>query len=271
MISQDGISFLVLSCDKYSDLWEDFFCLKEKFWPDCPFEWRVVTESVECKHAGIKTIKCGNELNWTGRIKKACDSIHSDFICFFLDDFFINDTVNNDVVKECIEKAIHEKVDYYVLGDAFARTIKTDTYYDDNTAIIPTDRPYGIDTSVAIWKKSFLLSLVEGKDCSAWQFELDRLEEARMNVHKDRKLWYDERLPLNVGSIPVVIQGKFYPKAIKDFKRRGYAINTSGRSVMTGIEVFKYDMKVFFSKLRFLKSPLKRFAGKYMGYKFFTK
>ena len=74
-----------------------------------------------------------------------------------------------------------------------------------------------------------------------------------------------------MGSIPVVIQGKFYPKAIRDFKRRGYLINTSGRPVMTGLEVFKYDMKVLFSRIGFLKSPLKRFAGKYMGYKFFTK
>ena len=271
MISQDHISFFVLSCDKYSDLWEDFFCLKEKFWPDCPFEWHVVTESNECKHTGIKTIKCGKELNWTGRIKKACEIVNSDYICFFLDDFFINDTVENDLINECIGKATNEEVDYYVLGDAFARKIKTDTYYNNHIAVIPTNRPYGIDTSVAIWKKEFLVKLVGEKDCSAWQFELDRLEEARQNVHKDRKLWYDERLPLNVGSIPVVIQGKFYPKAIKDFKCRGYVINTSSRPVMTGLEVFKYDMKVFFSSIGFLKSPLKRFAGKFMGYKFFTK
>ena len=271
MISQDNISFFVLSCDKYSDLWEDFFCLKEKFWSNCAFEWQVVTESVECKHKGVKTIKCGKDLNWTGRIKKACELVGSDYICFFLDDFFINSIVNNDLINECIELAIREKVDYYVLGDAFARKIKTNTYYNDHTAVIPTDRPYGIDTSVAIWKKEFLLELVRKKDCTAWQFELDRLEEARHNVHKDRKLWYDERLPLNVGSIPVVIQGKFYPKAIKDFRHRGYEINTSGRLVMTSWEVFKYDLKVFFSKMGFLKSPLKRFAGKFMGYKFFTK
>ena len=271
MIKPDSVAFLVLSCDKYSDLWEDFFKLKEKFWPDCPFEWIVVTESVSCNYDGVKTIKCGTRINWTGRIKIACDSVRADRICFFLDDFYINSLVDNDLVMKCIDLSIQNGIDYYVLGDAFARTIMTDKRYDEHIVIIPTDRPYGIDTSVALWKKEFLTSLVKDKDCSAWQFELDRLEDARLNTHKERVLLYDERLPLNVSHIPVVIQGKYYPKALKDFKKRGYTINTNGRLVMTPVEVIKYDMKVLFSKVGFLKKPLKRIAEKFLGYNFFTK
>ena len=271
MQRSNNISFFVLSCDKYSDLWEDFFCLKEKFWPDCSYEWNVVTESILCKHAGVNTITCGHDQNWTGRLKQACNATRSSFVCFFLDDFFINAKVDNGLVLKCIEKAILEEVDYYVLGDAFARKIKKSRYFEKHIKVIPSDRPYGIDTSVAIWKKEFLLSLIGEKDCSAWQFELDRLEDAKLNLHKDRVLWYDDRLPLNVGSIPVVIQGKFYPKAIKDFKRRGYVINTSVRPVMTIIEVIKYDLKVWFSKTSLFKAPLKCLAKGFLGYKFFTK
>lgn len=266
-----NISFFVLSCDKYSDLWEDFFNLKEIFWPDCSFDWTIVTESVEYKRDGVNTLVCGNDLNWTGRLRKACLSANTEKVCFFLDDFFINSPIDNNTVLKCIETAVKENVDYYVLGDAFSRDIKSDAFYNENIVIIPSDRPYGIDTSVAIWDRGFLLSLIGDKDCNAWQFELDRLEEARLNVHQNRILWYDKRLPFNVGSIPVVIQGKFYPKAVKDFQKRGYNIKTDGRPVMSNVEVVKYDLKVFFSKVGFLKKPLKRFAGKFMGYKFFTK
>ncbi len=31
------LAILVCSCDKYADVWEPFFKLFFKFWPDCPY------------------------------------------------------------------------------------------------------------------------------------------------------------------------------------------------------------------------------------------
>lgn len=36
---------LVASCDKYADLLHPFSILWKKYWPDCPFETVLVTES----------------------------------------------------------------------------------------------------------------------------------------------------------------------------------------------------------------------------------
>ena len=30
-------AILILSCDKFSDLWKPFFDLFWKYWPDCPY------------------------------------------------------------------------------------------------------------------------------------------------------------------------------------------------------------------------------------------
>jgi hypothetical protein len=34
----DRIAIPVVSCDKYSDLWQPFFALFDRFWPDCPLD-----------------------------------------------------------------------------------------------------------------------------------------------------------------------------------------------------------------------------------------
>lgn len=263
------ISFLVLSCDKYNDLWKDFFLLKDHFWSDCPFDWFIVTESSDFEYKDVKIIKCGNKLNWTGRLKYALKVINTEYICFFLDDFFINNTIDNQLILRLIDYAKEIKSDYFVLGDAFSRKFVNPDYRTEHIINIPYNREYGIDTSVAIWKSEFLLSLLDN-DCSAWQFELDRLKEARNGMHKGRILLYDDRKPLNISDIPIVIQGKFYPKSIIDFRKRGFEISTSDRPTMTKYETLRYDLKVKMSKIKTGKFIVKWLASKFLGYRFFT-
>ena len=38
-------TILVCSCDKYADLLDPFAVLWQKYWPDCPFETVLVTET----------------------------------------------------------------------------------------------------------------------------------------------------------------------------------------------------------------------------------
>ena len=57
------MSILVLSCDKYKYAWDDFFNLRDIFWPDCPYPWYVVTESEDYDRKDVEVIKCGTDLN----------------------------------------------------------------------------------------------------------------------------------------------------------------------------------------------------------------
>ena len=82
------LSILVLSCDNYSDLWDDFFNLRDKFWPDCEYRWYVVTETKDYKRNNVEVIKCGKELNWAGRFRKAVQSLDSPLVGVFLEDYF---------------------------------------------------------------------------------------------------------------------------------------------------------------------------------------
>ena len=100
------LSILVLSCDNYRDLWDDFFNLRDKFWPDCEYKWYVVTETKDYQRNNVDVIKCGKELNWAGRFRKAVQSLDSPLVGVFLEDYFINAPIDNDRIKGLVKLMI---------------------------------------------------------------------------------------------------------------------------------------------------------------------
>lgn len=267
------VSMLVLSCDNYSDLWDDFFNLKEKFWPNCPYKWYVVTESFDFKKRGVLTIKCGKELNWTGRFRYALNQISSPIVGVFLEDYFIKSPIDDDRIFSFINLMIKDNVSYLNLGDVFKKlcNYRDKAYYSDHLIIIPKHWRYGINTSAALWNKEYLLTKIGDKDISAWQFELDRCLEAESESGLEGLILSDDQLSFNVSEEPVVIQGQLYPPAVKFFKKVvGYEI-LSNRKRMSSKDVFKYKLKVRIARVKYGRAILKWVGTHLLGYKFFTK
>ena len=215
-----NLSILVLSCDAYHDIWDNFFALKEKFWPDCPYKTYLVTESVDYCREGVQIIKAGNG-NWSSRYRRAVESIPTPYICPFLEDFFISAPIDTSRIGEILDYVLKNDIDFLNMDDSFDNILSknlevVDCYY----AKIPKHLLYGVDTATSIWKKSHLLKTIGEGDYSAWQFELDRCNEAKSIEGIPGKIYIDLRQSLNVTKIPVVIQGKYYPLAIKFFKKK---------------------------------------------------
>ena len=218
----ENLCILVLSCDAYSDLWDDFFNLRDKYWIDDTIRWYVVTESKTYSRRGVSMIHCGKDRNWAARFRRAVEIVDTPYIGIFLEDYFITDTVDIERVKSLVELMKKEKVTYLNVGDVFESIIrmKNKEYFADNLIKIPNHMRYGISTVSAIWERTFLLQKLGDRDYSAWQFEMDRCHEAASPQGLGGFLLCDEKRSFNVSTLPVVIQGKFYPEAIKYFKRK---------------------------------------------------
>lgn len=266
------LSILVLSCDNYSDLWDDFFKLKEKFWPNCPYQWYVVTESKDYQRENVDVIKCGKELNWAGRFRKAVQTVETPLVGVFLEDYYINATIDNERIRGLVDFSIEKGVDFLDLGNVFKHKINQPNkqYFADHLMIIDKHLRYGLDTAAAIWKKEYLLEKLGEGDYSAWKFEADRCAEAASEEGYKGLILVDDRLSFNVSEIPVVVQGMFYPPIIEDFRKRGYEIDTSKRKIMSGYQRFKYDFKRWCANIPFGHKFMKWFGTKFLGYKFFT-
>lgn len=266
------MAMLVLSCDGYSDLWDDFFNLRDKFWPDCPFKWYVVTETKDYKRAGVDVIKCGKDLNWAGRFRKAVEQVEAQYIGIYLEDYFITKKVDNGIIQSLIKVMDTHRVTCINTSDVFRTIINMEDkkYFKDHLIVIPGNHRYGLSTESSIWEKQYLLEKIGEDDYSAWRFESDRVKESMKPEGMGGFNLCDDRMPFNVSTIPVVIQGVFYPGAKRFFEREcGYKI-LSRRSTMGAWSVFKYRFKVWCASAKHGRKLMKWVGSHFMGYKFFT-
>ncbi len=272
MVIQDKAAMFMLSCDKYSDLWEDFFNLKERFWPDCPYKWYLVTESKDFDRKDVTMIKCGKELDWAGRLRFALNSVDASYIGLFLDDSFLEKKIDTTIIEGLVD-FMSEKHVSFISTEKVKPEISNNPnreYFADYLVKIPPHTKYGLDTLGAIWDKKYLLEKLGNGDYNAWQFEINLCNEALTDEGYNGIILADERLPFNISKVPVVIVGKVYPPSIKHFKKLGYNILTR-RERMSTIEAGKWRLKIFLEeKVKHGRRFLKWFASTFMGYNFFT-
>lgn len=266
------VSILVLSCDKYCDIWDNFFNLKELFWPDCPFDTYLVTESIGYNRKDVIVIKAGFG-NWSSRYRNAVNSVNTPYVVPFFEDFFISDRIDTQRFMDILQYVIDNNIDFINMDDGFENILGRPDLkiVDDYYAIIPHHLPYAVDTAASIWRRDYLLRTLGDGDYSAWQFELDRCNEAKTAEGISGKIYLDLRQSLNVSKIPVVIQGKYYPPAIRSFKKKGYLITTGNRKIMNTFEVFIYYLKRKCSRLKYGRKILKYLANKVLGMSFVSK
>jgi len=219
--------------------------IRDIYWPDCDFDWYLVTESKPFEYNGVNIIHTGTNLNWTGRLKYALERIPNSYIGWYLDDFYICERVENDLIHQLVNKMESEKIDHINVSDVFDSLVKMPEphrYYDEHLLIIPKHKKYGMSTASSLWNKEYLMQLLGNTDKNAWQFEIDLCMLATSENGLPGTILCDDRKPFKVTPIPVVIQGKYYPKSIKFFKQKGINLNVGKRGLMSRKDVFIYDV-----------------------------
>src|SRR5689334_3419776 len=100
----EACSLLVLSCDKYNDLWGPFFTLLNRFWPDCPFPVYLGSESR--KWTGKPAVQTLNSstpsTDWTGLLRDYLLQIGTPYVLIVLDDYFLRRRVENSAILRCL-------------------------------------------------------------------------------------------------------------------------------------------------------------------------
>ena len=161
---------VVGSCDKYADLLDPFITLFRKYWPDCPFEVVLVTETDPHVVGFDRTIAYGGGMNWASRMRKALGEVTTSHVIMLCDDYYLVspvetrklllrlgqmkslDAVNLRLIPNPAPKSGNSRpVDYGLFE------------YRKNTA-------YCIATQAGFWDRVFLMRLLCAKS-SIWEFE----------------------------------------------------------------------------------------------------
>ena len=164
-------TILVCSCDKYADLLAPFATLWRKYWPDCPFETVLVTETRPDQALCFnRVVACGKGGNWCDRLVQALETIHTPYVMMLCDDYYLSSTVDTSGILLRLGQAkSFDAANLRLIPNPVPCARNSSPAvgglfeYRKNTA-------YCIATQAGIWNREFLLGLARGKS-SIWEFE----------------------------------------------------------------------------------------------------
>jgi hypothetical protein len=166
----EPLSILVISCDKYADVWPIFFRLFFKYWPDCPFKIYLSSNLKEYEDPRIQSIKVGKDISWGSNLQVALSKITSKYVLTFLEDFLIFKPIDTNKIKRQFENIQQLDGHYLRLRD----NPKPDKSLESTSEIgeISPGQNWRVAMQPAIWKHSSLVGLLR-PDETAWDMEIN--------------------------------------------------------------------------------------------------
>jgi hypothetical protein len=229
-----------MSCDGYSDLWEPFFTLLGRHWPDCPFPVFLGAGRKSWNGPGVCTLKSPIEgRDWSGPLHGYLSQISQPYVLMMLDDFFLRGPVRSDSIVECL---------------GFARSVDA-----IQVCLIPFPRPserlkdseiigecapgmpYRLNTQAAIWNRSALRELLRPGE-SIWEFE--QLGNIRALAHA-HGFYAARRAVLPYQGLlghHVIQRGKWFPHQKWYFERMKIGCDFGARGSLSWFDTFKYHL-----------------------------
>jgi hypothetical protein len=217
------------SSDAYSDVWELFFILFKKYWPEYDGTIYFNTQEKEIKIDGLNIIctKLGY-LGSFGKEMRAClDRIPSDDVMLMLIDFIFMDNVNNEKIKEYFD--FYKKNNLDTLNFKCYESINQfDTDNADLVLVTPPAPHLFFNYQIAFWKKTVLYEMVlphENPWTSEW-FGTQRAEKMKI---KQALVKGSVGSPINYHESGCLARGKWHPVAVSFLKKNGIDVDFSKR------------------------------------------
>jgi len=160
---------LVASCDNYSDLWEPFFTLFCKHWPDCPFPVFLGSNYTRYRGDKVTSICIGEDVSWADNLRKMLDDIPFRRVILFLEDFLMVSPVETRAVQNFI--GVAQKEDLACLRLFPHPPPSRKLRGRPGLGVLRPGDDYRVSTQVAIWDVETLKTLA-WPGFSAWDFEI---------------------------------------------------------------------------------------------------
>ncbi|AFM25488.1 hypothetical protein [Desulfomonile tiedjei] len=223
------LAVLVVSCDKYSDVWEPYFRLFHKRWPDCPYPVYLGSNFVDFRFEGVTCIPVGEDRSWTENLHLMLDAVDRSRIILLLEDFFLTKETNTDLVVKMVELA--EKLDLGCFR-LFPLPPPSKRIPDiPGVGEIRKGDDFRVSTQAGIWSTELLRSLA-WPGMTAWQFE--EIASLVSDMMPERYLGlYEPAMEYCNG----LVQGKWMPEGLQVCREAGIEPDLSVRDCFSAKEL----------------------------------
>jgi len=240
------LGILVLSCNKFADLWKPYFTL---FWQNyddnSPHPVYLGSNTVDYEDTKIKIIYSGEDIDWSTSCKSIVQQISHKYVLVLLEDIFITSKIDSIKITQYVQfmqehkaKHIHTrpfpKPDKWLLNQEIG-------VYEKRT-------PYRVNVA-GFWDREYLLNLlIDGE--SPWNFE----------IQGSYRTAYDEgfyclKKPL-FSHVHVVEKGCWFPEAVAYCNEHDIPLEIDKRQVLSNLTRLKSKLQIYYFNLM-IKVPWK--------------
>lgn len=217
----NNVSLVFCTCDAYSDLWENFFLLLERYWPEFDGEIILNTESKIFQYGGYsisQPLNCGKEISWSERLSLSLKRAKNPYVLIVLEDFYLKAPVDHKAFLETLAY-MQEHPDVasitYLREPGIART-----QYDlPGFYLRKQFSLYKMTAHITLYRKDYLQSVLKKKE-SAWEFEVNGTIRSWLRRGKFFCPPNNENVifPYDFGSL--ILRGKYYGPVKRYFEKK---------------------------------------------------
>lgn len=216
---------MVSSFDGFADLWEPFFTLLFRYWPDCPYQIYLISNYQRYDHPRVTTLAIGADGKWANNLFAALDRILAAHIIYMQDDFFLTKRVNTSKIQALLAHARRNNIACIHL---FPGSGPDMPYDEPGLGMMSSRRDYRISLQAVLWNVR-ALKLFMKKDESGWDMEIQGTERSR----------HSDGIFLSVKEAVVdytegLTKGKWNIPALWHCWKEGVRCNLRGRGINYG-------------------------------------
>lgn len=163
-----NIAILIISCDKYSDLWESSIKMFDKFWPDCSYDKYLLTNLKKPEYYGFQVLNIGEDKTWSYGLKEGLKILQNKYTYVFtmVEDYFFIETINNHHINDMFSSIIEKQYDFLSLFKLPSNLFNEHKHYGR----LENNIPYRHSVGFTLWKIKTLLDILVDAE-NAWEFE----------------------------------------------------------------------------------------------------
>ncbi len=225
---------LIMSCDKYQDLWNPFFHFFEKYWIDCPFPVYLASNTVTCNRKNVISLNSNKFTTWSDETLEILNQIPQQTIIYLQDDYLLQKKVSNLLIFDYIAKSQNYNADYLRLFPSPGPDLEFKN--DPQLGKISNGANYRTSLQAAIWKKDTLKALIK-KDENQWDFEMNSPGRSQnylfLSVKKQNGNIKHHTYPITYYYLTGVLRGKWRWEAAKICRHEGIVLNSQIRKTET--------------------------------------
>lgn len=245
-MAANSIAIVMNSFDGYSDLWDIFWDIFDKYAPDCPYKKYSISNEKEYLRSGVNNIKVGKEISWFERTKIATKQIEEEYFVFFLEDYFPSKQIDFNEINHIVKRMKEDNVFYYRLS------LRADLPNNESFVEMSDKSDYPISLQLAIWKTDMFDKIIcelHADGCtSPWDFEKYLKNNYKYCPPKNGKLQgirFDTRDIM--GYKNGVLRGKWFPDVRKFYMQQDIDFSKSKREILSFSQHLRYKAICFIS------------------------